>query len=97
MRLTISYNSNFILEFLHLFLYELVRALLQLTSRLNVDIFRVLLLGQLLHAEYGRVAVQVVEHVRVLVAAQPLVLPVEADGLGPAQHVPQIVFVIQVK
>jgi hypothetical protein len=39
----------------------------------------VLLFVHFLHAEHLRVLVQVVEHVRVLVAAQPLVFPVEPD------------------
>lgn len=40
-----------------------------------------LLLGQFLHTEGFLVGVNVVEHVRVLIAAEPLVLPVESQCL----------------
>lgn len=40
--------------------------------------------------------VQVVEHVRVLVAAQPLVFPVKAQGLPAAQEALHGVFVFKV-
>jgi len=61
---------------------------------LDIDIFWVLLFAEHLHAEYLRVILNVVEHVGVLVAAQPLVLPVEADGGRLPQHLPQNVFVV---
>ena len=51
----------------------------ELTFRLDIDVFGVLLLSELEHAESTRIQVNVVQHVCVLVPAQPLVLPVEPD------------------
>lgn len=51
-----------------------------LTFRLDVDVFRVLLLGQHLHPEHFRVVLDIVQHVCVLITSQPFVLPVETDG-----------------
>jgi hypothetical protein len=64
-----------------------------LTLRLHVDVFRVLFLAHLLHAERRLVGVDVVEHVRVLVAAQPLVFPVEPHRQAAAGQLPQDVLV----
>ena len=82
MRLTISYNSNFILEFLHLFLYELVRALLQLTSRLNVDIFGVLLLSELFKAKRRAVLIDMGEHMCILISSEPFAFPIKSEWLA---------------
>jgi hypothetical protein len=48
-----------------------------------------------LHAENLAVVVQIVEHVRVLIAPQPFVFPVEAKRLGLLQHLANLVFVFE--
>lgn len=60
----------------------------ELTFRLDVNVLWVLLLCELLHSKYLRVVVKIIEHVRVLVAAQPFIFPVKADWLGPSQVLP---------
>lgn len=60
-----------------------------LTERLQVDVLRVLLLGHLVHAESLAVGVDVVEHVGVLVASQPLVLPIETQRAKLAKQIAQ--------
>jgi hypothetical protein len=59
---------------------------------LNINVLGVLLLTQLLHTEYLRVHVQVVKHVGVLIAPQPLIFPVEADRLGATKVLPKFIF-----
>ena len=48
-----------------------------------------------MHAEDLAVVVQVVEHMRVLIAPQPFVFPVEAEGLGLLQHLANLVLVFE--
>lgn len=48
-------------------------------NRFDIDIIWVFFLRHFLHPEGVYVRVQVVKHVRVLVAAEPFVLPVEPD------------------
>ena len=69
---------------------------MQLTLWLNVNVLRVLLLGELLHAENAAVVVQVKEHVRILITPQPLVLPVKPEWLRRTKQAPHVVFVFQV-
>lgn len=54
---------------------------------MSVDVFGVLLLAELGHAERRPVDVDVVEHVRVLIPPQPLVFPVESDGEVASEEV----------
>lgn len=54
-----------------------------------------MLFNQLLHAEHLAVVVQIVEHVCVLVAPQPFVFPVEAEGFGLLEHLADLVFVFE--
>lgn len=65
-----------------------------LTFRLNINVLGVLLLTELLHAEYLRVHVQVVEHVSVLVAPQPFIFPVKADRLRATKVLPELIIVL---
>ena len=51
-----------------------------LTFRLDVDVFRVLLLGQHLHTKDFRVVLDIVQHVAVLVSTKPFILPIETVG-----------------
>ena len=69
---------------------------LRLTFRLNIDILWVLFLVKFLHAKYFRVFVEIVQHVSVLVAPQPLVLPIKPDWGRTPQHLPQIVLIVYV-
>jgi hypothetical protein len=79
MRLTISYNSNFILEFLHLFLYKVAHAARQLTSRLNVDILGMLFLSELFKAKRRAVLIDMSEHMCILISSQPFIFPVKSE------------------
>ncbi len=48
-----------------------------------------------MHAKDLAVVVQVVEHMRVLIAPQPFVFPVEAEWLGLLQHLANLVLVFK--
>ena len=62
-----------------------------LTLWLGVDVLWVLLLGVLFHAESSAICVNIIKHVGVLVASQPLVFPVESQWLGTRQQRAELV------
>ena len=52
-----------------------------LTHRFEIDVLRVLLLWHLMHSKGCTVTVNIVEHVGVLISAQPLVFPIKSQWL----------------
>jgi hypothetical protein len=67
----------------------------KLTLRLNINILGVFLLLQLRHLKHLRIPLNIKEHMRVLIAPEPLIFPVKPNGRLLFQHAPQRILILQ--
>ena len=66
-----------------------------LTFWLHINVFWVLFLTTLGHAESSRVRIYIVEHVSVLIASEPLILPIKSQWLIPSKETVQVVIIFK--
>lgn len=55
-----------------------------------------LFLSELVHSKSSHIGIDIVQHVRVLVATQPFVLPIKSQGHVAAQQLSDQIFILQV-